>query len=57
MLDNDLQECGECLKKITWDEYVVNWGSCSDCFDEHLNKYFAEYPEPPDSEISLDFEA
>lgn len=57
MQDDDLQECGECLKKITWDEYIVNWGSCSDCFDEKLNKYFAEHPELPDTQLSLDFDS
>lgn len=27
-------KCGLCGKGITDDEYVVNWGSCSDCFDK-----------------------
>ncbi len=27
------EECYECNKKISDDEWVVNWGSCSECFD------------------------
>ena len=37
--------CGECEKEISWDEYVVNWGSCSDCFDAHVNAYFRDHPD------------
>lgn len=31
--------CFECGKAISSDEFVVNWGSCSDCFDASYIKY------------------
>lgn len=44
----DMQNCAECGKEISWDEYVVNWTSCSDCFDSHVEKYFKDHPETDD---------
>ena len=49
--------CPICDKGIGDEEYVVNWGTCGDCLDANFAQYLKEHPEPPDSEISLDFEA
>ena len=35
------QKCGECDKAICDDEYVVNWGSCDECFDRHYEEYLS----------------
>ena len=37
--------CRECGKVISDEEYCVNWGSCSDCFDAHVFLYFDLNPE------------
>lgn len=34
-----LENCHECLKPVEDDEWVVNWGSCNECFDSHLEKF------------------
>jgi len=39
MQQNLEQVCSECNKAITWDEYVVNWASCSDCFNTSYEEY------------------
>lgn len=31
--------CFKCKKEISDDEYVVNWGSCSECFDASYDEY------------------
>ena len=28
--------CAQCEKQIPDDEFVIHWGSCSDCWDAHL---------------------
>lgn len=33
------QPCNNCGKIISDDEWVVNWGSCSECFDRHYKRY------------------
>lgn len=37
--------CRECGKVISDDEYVVNWGSCNECFDSMYNTYCEANPE------------
>jgi hypothetical protein len=32
------QHCNLCQKLIADCEYIVNWGSCNKCFDEHYQK-------------------
>jgi hypothetical protein len=39
------QKCWECGKAITDDEWVVNWGSCSECFSAAFQKYLDENPD------------
>lgn len=39
MQQNLEQVCAECNKLIAWDEYVVNWTSCSECFDKNYEEY------------------
>ena len=34
--------CGICGKEISDEEYVVNWGSCGDCFDKEVQQYLEE---------------
>ena len=34
--------CPLCHKVISDDEYVVNWASCSDCFDAGYERYLKE---------------
>lgn len=34
------QICGECSKEIPDTEWVVNWGSCHDCMNAHLDAYY-----------------
>lgn len=34
--------CEECSKTISDDEYVVNWGTCNECFDKHWAEYEKE---------------
>jgi hypothetical protein len=31
--------CHQCQKVISEHEYVVNWGSCSECFDKDYTDY------------------
>lgn len=31
--------CNLCGKRISDCEYVVNWGTCNKCFDEHLLEF------------------
>lgn len=39
-MDSDLTDtCWECGKRITSDEAVVNWLSCSECLDADYAKY------------------
>lgn len=33
--------CSECGKEISEDEYVVNWSSCSQCFDKGYEEYMS----------------
>lgn len=37
--------CNQCGKVISDDEYVVNWGSCSDCFNTFYLNYCEVNPE------------
>lgn len=37
--------CNSCAKLISDDEYVVNWGSCSDCFDAYYLLYLECVPD------------
>jgi hypothetical protein len=32
-------KCDICNKEICDDEFVVNWGSCSDCFNFNYERY------------------
>jgi hypothetical protein len=34
-----VNECSNCKKKITDNEYIVNWGYCSECLDNHLHEH------------------
>jgi len=36
-------KCNECGKQIDEDEYVCNWCSCSDCFDNHYLEYLEKH--------------
>ncbi len=39
-METDLTDvCWECGKRITADEAVVNWMSCSECFDDNVRQY------------------
>lgn len=39
-METDLTDtCWECGKRITADEAVVNWLSCSECWDADYAKY------------------
>lgn len=39
-METDLTDiCWECGKRITADEAVVNWLSCSECFDKSVREY------------------
>jgi hypothetical protein len=37
--DVETNECSMCGKTIGDDEYVVNWGSCSVCFNQDYDDY------------------
>lgn len=39
-----MEKCIECNKEISDAEWVTNWGSCADCFNKHLDKYYKENP-------------
>lgn len=39
------EECAECHKKITDDEWVTNWCSCDECFSTQLDKFIQEVPD------------
>lgn len=49
--------CRECGKAISDDEYVVNWGSCNQCFDAGVDLYFAVNPEQLELYESKDWQA
>ena len=49
--------CREGGKIISDDEYVVNWGSCSDCFDKHYFLYCELNPEQLELYESKDWQA
>lgn len=36
-----VEQCPICERKITDQEYVVNWGSCAPCFDANYAAYLA----------------
>ena len=40
--------CPFCHKDISDDEYVVNWASCSECFDAGYEQYLKEQRMPLD---------
>lgn len=42
------QNCHQCGKQIPDDEWVVNWGSCSDCFDYDYKVYLQTGNDPCD---------
>lgn len=43
-MDSDLTDiCWECGKRITADEAVVNWLSCSECLDANVRDYQRKY--------------
>jgi hypothetical protein len=33
------EECAICGKEISDEEYVVHWGSCTECWDKHIAAY------------------
>ncbi len=37
--------CHQCGKVIDDEEFIVNWGSCSDCFDKQYLDYCEANPE------------
>ncbi len=39
---NEYYTCFKCNKTITDCEYVVNWGSCSECFSDNYMDYLAD---------------
>jgi hypothetical protein len=47
MSKEPLEKCPLCGKEISFDEYMVYWASCSDCFNAHYEEYLrgAEMPE------------
>lgn len=38
----DEHQCYICKTWVLWDEWVVNWGSCSECFNTHYEEYLRE---------------
>lgn len=44
-----MEKCFQCGKEISDDEYVVNWGSCSKCFDANYQKYLDNKMTDPDT--------
>lgn len=36
--------CNKCGKIIDDDEFVVNWGSCNECLDNHYSLYLEINP-------------
>lgn len=51
MSEPEMHNCYECGKEIPDEEWVVNWGSCSECFDKHYQEYLDSHPEPVDIEV------
>ncbi len=49
------ETCGMCGKAITYDEYVVNWGSCNECFDADYEEYLRTHPQESSIEEEKDF--
>ena len=39
IVDPERMHCEQCRKMIEADEYTMNWGSCSECFNAHYEKY------------------
>lgn len=33
------KRCNNCGKEITWDTWVINWGTCDECFDHAYEAY------------------
>lgn len=44
------EQCWECKKWITDQEWVINWGSCAACLDAAFAKYEEEHPHGLDEE-------
>ena len=42
---DNLQPCPKCGKEMGIDEYVVNWGLCSDCLDKDYSEYLKKHPD------------
>lgn len=46
--------CPECGTAVSDDEYVVNWGSCNECFDRSYHEYLRTAPPEEESEYDSD---